>query len=105
MRMKAFLAVMLVAGVYVVVYYRLMVRHCYERQYGIRENAFGALFSFAPYFRLDAGGRRYARRHIAAVGVLVLVVGSLVAFTDVKFSFPESFGEISPAIGVNVPGG
>lgn len=88
--MTTFLAILLVADLYVVVYYRLMVRYCYEKQYGVKENAFGALFSFAPYSRLDPMGRRYARRHIGAVAVMLLVVLSLVLFTDVRLSFPEA---------------
>ena len=63
---------MFVVSGYVVIYYRLMVRHFYQQQYQVKESTFAALFSFPPYARLDSLGRKYARRYWMAVIALVV---------------------------------
>lgn len=80
--MRTFLGILLVITGYVVIYYRLLVRHFYEQQYQVKENTFGALFSFPPYGRLDALGKKYARRYWVAVAVLVVCLLALAATSD-----------------------
>jgi len=70
--MRIFLGVALVLCAYVAIDYRLLVKHHYERQYGVRESAFGALFSFPPYGRLSPAGRKYARRYWLAIAAMCL---------------------------------
>lgn len=80
--MRTFLGILLVVTGYVVIYYRLLVRHFYEQQYRVKENTFGALFSFPPYGRLDELGRKYARRYWVAVAALVICLLALAAASD-----------------------
>ncbi len=80
--MRTFLGILLVITGYVVIYYRLLVRHFYEQQYQIKESTFGALFSFPPYGRLDELGRKYARRYWIAVTLLVACLLALAVVSD-----------------------
>ncbi len=80
--MQTFFGILLAITGYVVVYYRLLVRHFYEQQYQVKESTFGALFSFPPYRRLDALGRKYARRYWIAVTVMAACLLALAAVSD-----------------------
>lgn len=80
--MRSFLAIALLVVGYAIVYYRLLVKFYYERQHGVRESAFGALFSFPPYKALPEKGRKYARRYWVAVGLLVACVMALAWVSD-----------------------
>lgn len=74
MSLRAMLGILLVVNGYVLIYYRLLVKHFYEEQYGVKENTFGALFSFPPYRRLSEPGRKYARRYWVALLLLTVVL-------------------------------
>jgi len=76
MSLRTVLGILLVLNGYVLIYYRLMVRHFYEEQHGVKESTFGALFSFPPYGQLPEAGKKYARRYWWA---LILIVVWLVA--------------------------
>jgi hypothetical protein len=71
------LAVVLVIDVYVIVYYRLLVKYFYEKEKGVKESTLGALFSFPPYGQLPDRGKRYALRYWIAVAVLISCVALL----------------------------
>lgn len=74
MSLRTVLGILLIVNGYVLIYYRLLVRHFYQEQYGVKESTFGALFSFPPYKRLSELGRKYARRYYVALAVLVVVL-------------------------------
>jgi hypothetical protein len=76
------LGFLLVVTGYVVIYYRLMVRHFYQRQFNVKESTFGALFSCPPYGRLDDLGKKYARRYWVAVAIMVGCLLALAYVTD-----------------------
>ena len=80
MSLRTALGILLVVNGYVLIYYRLLVKHFYEEQHGVQEGTFGALFSFPPYSRLPELGKKYARRYWMALALLVgmLLVGALV---------------------------
>jgi hypothetical protein len=80
--MRGFLAGVLVVSAYVVIYYRLLVRHYYEKQFGVKESNFGAIFSFPPYRALPDAGKKYARRYWIAVSIMVSCVVTLAVMTD-----------------------
>lgn len=80
--MRALLGALLVVSVYVAIYYRLLVRHYYEKHLGIRESTFGALFSFPPYRVLPEAGKKYARRYWIATAFMVSCVVALSLLTD-----------------------
>jgi hypothetical protein len=80
--MRTFLGVLLVVCGYVVIYYRLMVRHHYEQHHRVKETAFGALFSFPPYGQLPEAGKKYARRYWIAVAVMTGCLLAIAAVTD-----------------------
>lgn len=82
--MRTLLAIVIVIDAYVLIYYRLLVRHYYEEAHGIKEGAFGALFSFPPYAKLPESGRKYARRYWVAVAVLTVCVLVLATITDLS---------------------
>jgi hypothetical protein len=84
--MRTMLGVLMVVAGYVVVYYRLLVRHFYEQQHNVKESTFGALFSFPPYGRLDHLGKKYARRYWIAVAMLVVCLGVFAAISDYSVS-------------------
>ena len=80
--MRNALGVLLVMTGYVVIYYRLLVRHFYQQQFNVKESTFGALFSFPPYGRLDDLGKKYARRYWVAVAIMLGCLLALAYVTD-----------------------
>jgi len=74
MSLRTVLGLFLVVIGYVLIYYRLLVRHFYQEQYGVKESTFGALFSFPPYQRLSELGKKYARRYWVTLALLVIVL-------------------------------
>jgi uncharacterized membrane protein HdeD (DUF308 family) len=74
MSLRTVLGILLVVNGYVLIYYRLLVRHFYEEQQGVKESTFGALFSFPPYQRLPELGKKYARRYWVAIALLVTLL-------------------------------
>lgn len=80
--MRNALGVILVVSGYVVIYYRLLVRHFYQQQFNVRESTFAAIFSFPPYGRLDELGKKYARRYWVAIAVLVICLLALAYVSE-----------------------
>ncbi len=74
MSLRTVLGILLVVNGYVLIYYRLLVRHFYQEQQGVKESTFGALFSFPPYQRLPDLGKKYARRYWVTLALLVIVL-------------------------------
>jgi len=72
--LRTLLGLLLVVNGYVLIYYRLLVRHFYQEQYGVKESTFASLFSFPPYQRLNDLGRKYARRYWVALALLIIVL-------------------------------
>lgn len=83
--MKPVIGILLLADLYLLVYYRLLVKFYYEKASGTTESAFGALFSVPPYKILPERGRKYARRYWGAVTILVFCVGVLFVLADFRF--------------------
>jgi hypothetical protein len=81
MALRTALGFLLVVNGYVLIYYRLLIKHYYEEQHGVKEGTLGALFSFPPYRRLPELGRKYARRYWMA---LVLLISVLLLSTLVR---------------------
>lgn len=80
--MRNSLGVLLVVSGYVVIYYRLLVRHFYQQQYNVKETTFAALFSFPPYGRLDDLGKKYAKRYWVAVAAMISCLLALAYVTE-----------------------
>lgn len=80
--MRALLAVVLLLDLYAVVYYRLLVKHYYEKTSGVRESGFAVVFSLPPYSALPEKGRIYARRYWIAVAVMLGCIGLVAWSTD-----------------------
>jgi uncharacterized membrane protein HdeD (DUF308 family) len=74
MSLRTMLGIALVINGYVLIYYRLLVRHFYQEQHGIKESTFGALFSFPPYARLSELGKKYARRYWVTLALLIVIL-------------------------------
>lgn len=80
--LKTLLWVVVLLDAYVLVYYRLMVKHYYEQAAGVRESTFWTLLSLPPYARLPEAGRKYARRYWVALAVMAGCVGVLALTAD-----------------------
>lgn len=74
MSLRTMLGILLVVNGYVLIYYRLLVKHFYEEQIGAKESVFGALFSFPPYGRLSEPGKKYARRYWITLALLTIIL-------------------------------
>jgi hypothetical protein len=81
MSLRTMLGFLLVVNGYVLIYYRLLVKHFYEEQIGAKESMFGALFSFPPYSRLTETGKKYTRRYWFALALLTIIL-LISAFTS-----------------------
>ena len=88
--MRSIIAILLILTVYTLVYYRLLVRHYYEKATQKKESAFGAVFSFPPYKLLPPPGRKYAKRYWYTLAVMLLCI-VLAAYTG-DFSFLKQLG-------------
>jgi len=98
MSLRAILGILLVINGYVLIYYRLLVKHYFEEQHGVKESTFGALFSFPPYRRLSVPGRKYARRYWVAL-ILLIIVLLASAFNKEGSIWPTfSTSTTSPAV-------
>lgn len=86
--LKLLLWVVVFLDVYVLVYYRLLVKHYYEQAQGTTEGTFWTLLSFPPYGRLSETGKKYARRYWFALTVLAGCVTALAMTADLsRFGF------------------
>lgn len=75
--MRTVLGIILILSVYIIVYYRLMVRFEYEKIKNTKESTFGALFSFPPYSSLSEKGKTYAKKYWLGITVVVTCIGYL----------------------------
>jgi hypothetical protein len=75
--MKSILGAIMLLNVYIIVYYRLMVRHYYEQAMNAKESTFGALFSLPPYKSLPEKGKKYARKYWLAILLMFCCIGYL----------------------------
>ncbi len=65
---------LVLANLYLIVYYRLMVGHWREKATGRRESGLIAAISYASRENLPAEGMKYFRRYWYAVGMLAALV-------------------------------
>lgn len=79
-------SIALLVSLYIVVYYRLLVRYYYQLETGRKEGAFVTLFSFPPYSALPEKGKVYAKRYWCAVTVMILCVLSLAMLSKISIS-------------------
>ena len=83
--MENLLAVILIIDIYVVIYYRLMVRHHYEKQFNIRETNFAAIFSLPPYSKLSEDGKKFSKRYWYALSVMLLCIAILASTRNIGY--------------------
>jgi len=79
---RTWAGVLLVVNGYVLIYYRLMVRHYYQEARGIREGTFGTLFSFPPTRGIPEAGRKYVRRYWVSLFLMVSILLFLALISD-----------------------
>lgn len=79
---KALLWGVIFIDVYVLVYYRLLVKHHYQKAHGVNEGSFWILLCFPPYAGLPAAGKKYVHRYWVALGILVGCVSALALTAD-----------------------
>ena len=77
MTLETLFGVALIANIYVLVYYRLMVRFHQQKQADRPQKTAAALLSIPPYRSLSERGRQYARRWWIALGVMSTVILTL----------------------------
>jgi hypothetical protein len=73
----------LIADIYVLVYYRLLVRHFLAEDEGVKETGF-ALLSLPPFKINSLLARKYAKRYYAALAVLALCFAAIAWRTDFR---------------------
>ncbi|MSO85577.1 MAG: hypothetical protein EXR04_06460 [Rhodospirillales bacterium] len=74
----------LIADVYALVYYRLLVRHFLEQDDGVKETGFFALLAPPPRTMTSGLARKYAKRYYAALAVLAACFAAIAATTDFR---------------------
>ncbi len=82
--METLLGVIMIIDVYVIVYYRLMVKHYYQQEKNTRETAFAAIFSLPPHSQLSTTGKQFSRRYWFALIVLFGCILILVSTRDLS---------------------
>ena len=87
--MDALLIALVVANLYVIVYYRLMVGHWRAEATGHRESGLLAAISYASREGLPPEGVKYFRRYWCAVGVLaaLLLAGTAAKLPAIRAAF------------------
>lgn len=75
----------LVVDAYVLIYYRLLVRHFLGKDDGVAESGFFALLAPPPLVIASPRARKYAKRFYAALAVLVLCVLAIAWRQDFRF--------------------
>ena len=78
----------LIADVYALVYYRLLVRHFLEQDEGVKEAGFFALLAPPPFKITSTLANKYARRYYAALAILVLCFAAIAWQTDFNIPLP-----------------
>ena len=78
----------LIANVYALVYYRLLVRHFLEQDEGVKETGFAALFAPPPFKIPSPLARKYAKRYYAALVVLVICLAAIAWRSDFRLLTP-----------------
>lgn len=78
----------LIADVYALVYYRLLVRHFLEQDDGVKESGFAALLAPPPFKIASALARKYAKRYYVALAVLAICFAAIAWKTDFKLPTP-----------------
>jgi hypothetical protein len=80
---------LILANLYLIVYYRLMVGHWREKATGRRESGLIAAISYASREDLPADGMKYYRRYWTAVGTLaaLVLVGTATRLPAIRAAF------------------
>ena len=65
----------LIADVYALVYYRLLVRWFLEHDGGVKETVFAALIAPPPWRTLSPLGKKYAKRYFIALATMAILMG------------------------------
>ena len=77
--MRTVLGMILIVCIYVIVYYRLLLRHYHLKATGLNESTFWSIFSPPPYATLPVDKKKYARRYWYALLALLLCIAGLAA--------------------------
>ena len=74
----------LIADVYALVYYRLLVRHFLEQDEGVKETGFFALLAPPPLAMTSRLARKYAKRYYLALAVLAACFAAIAWRADFR---------------------
>ena len=89
--MQTVIGILLITSVYILIYYRLLVRHYYEKAAQKKESTFGAVFSFPPYRILPPEGRKYAKRYWITLFIMIACISA--AATQMNFTYLPAGGQ------------
>ncbi len=80
---------LVLANLYLIVYYRLMVGHWREKATGRRESGLIAAISYASRENLPAEGMKYFRRYWYEVGMLaaLVLIGTATRLPAIRAAF------------------
>lgn len=97
MSLETALGILLLISVYVLVYFRLMVRFHHAKMNEKKEKSFLAVLTVPPYRNLNDKGKHYARRWWYTLLFMALIIGVLAIRIDfgrapqpVSTSMPET---------------
>jgi Na+/H+ antiporter NhaC len=75
--MRNFIGVMMTFLVYIIVYYRLLVKHDYQTEQNKKETAFCAIITFPSHKFLFEDGKQYAIKYWTVLSIMISCVVNL----------------------------
>ncbi len=103
MALESVLGGLLLISVYVLIYFRLMVRFHHARVNAKKERSFLAVLTVPPYRNLDDKGKTYARRWWHTLLFMTVIVGALAMRVDLKHGSRTALIAAPPNIQLETP--
>lgn len=80
--MRNLFGILLILSGYVLIFYRLMIKHHYETYNQIKESTLGTIFSFPPHRLLPQVARKYLLRYWISFAILLVCLLTVALLTD-----------------------
>jgi len=81
--MRTVIGIALVGSLYIMIYYRLFIRHYHQKASGEKEPSFWSVFSIPSYRGLQQSEQKYIRRYWYAVSIMLICIALLVASSNI----------------------
>ncbi len=80
--MRILFGVLMILSGYVLIFYRLMIKHHYEMHNQLKEGTLSTIFSFPPYRLLPAVARKYLLRYWITFVIFLVCLLIVALLTD-----------------------